>query len=166
MYRRILVPVDGSTSSMLGLRHALGLAKDQHARVRLLNVLDEMAVLPMMYGYPADIGTVLESMRAAGKKAIDEGRELARKANVEADTALVEAHGRVVSKAILDQAKKFRADLIVMGTHGRRGLNRMILGSDAERVLREADVPLLLVRANGVTKKRTKRSSGAKTTRR
>jgi nucleotide-binding universal stress UspA family protein len=145
---------------MLGLRHALGLAKDQQARVRLLNVVDEMAVLPMMYGYPADIDTVLDSMRAAGRKAIDEASELAKKADVQADTALVEADGRVVSKAILDEAKKFGADLIVMGTHGRRGLNRMILGSDAERVLREADVPLLLVRANGADQKGMKRSAG------
>jgi len=157
MYRRILVPVDGSTSSNLGLKHALNLAKDQRARVRVLNVVDEMAVLPMMYGYPDDINTVIESMREAGKKAIDEGGALARKARVEAETAIIDAHGRVVSDAILEQAKKFRADLIVMGTHGRRGLNRLLLGSDAERVLRSADVPVLLVRGTGTEKARPKR---------
>ena len=149
MYRRILVPVDGSATSTLGLRHALDLAKDQHARVRVLNVVDERAIVPMMYGYPEDIGIVIESMRQAGKKAIAEGGALARQAEVEADTTIIDARGQFVSQAILDQAKKFRADLIVMGTHGRRGLNRLILGSDAERVLREADVPVLLVRGDG-----------------
>jgi len=146
MYRRILVPVDGSATSTLGVRHALALAKDQHARVRVLSVVDEMAVLSMIYGYPADVTTVIDSMRDTGKKAIAEAGALARKAGVRADTTIVEGRGRVVSQAILDEAKKFSADLIVMGTHGRRGVNRLLLGSDAERVLREAPVPVLLVR--------------------
>jgi nucleotide-binding universal stress UspA family protein len=148
MYRRILVPVDGSATSKLGLRHALGLAKDQHARMLVLNVVDEMALVPMMDGYPVDMTAILESMREAGSKAVEEGTTLATRANVKADAATVDSRGRVVSDVILDQARKFRADLIVMGTHGRRGLNRLILGSDAERVLREAPVPVLLVRGD------------------
>jgi nucleotide-binding universal stress UspA family protein len=61
MYRRILVPVDGSTTSMLGLRHALGLAKEQKARVRVLNVIDDMALVPMIDGYPgADMATLID----------------------------------------------------------------------------------------------------------
>jgi nucleotide-binding universal stress UspA family protein len=165
MYRRILVPVDGSASSNLGLQHALSLAKDQRARVRLLNVVDEMAVLPMMYGYPADISTIIESMQEAGKKAIEDGNALAKKAHVEADTAIIDARGRVVSDAILEQAKKFRADVIVMGTHGRRGLNRLLLGSDAERVLRSAEVPVLLVKGNGGERPGRKRRGARKTIR-
>jgi nucleotide-binding universal stress UspA family protein len=148
MYRRILVPVDGSATSKLGLRHALGLAKDQQARIRVLNVVDEMALVPMMDGYPADMTAILESMREAGNRALEEGGVLAKRANVKADTAIVDSRGRVVSEVILEQARKFHADLIVMGTHGRRGLNRLILGSDAERVLREAPVPVLLVRGD------------------
>jgi nucleotide-binding universal stress UspA family protein len=148
MYRRILVPVDGSTTSKLGLRHALGLARDQHARIRVLNVVDELSLVPMMDGYPADITAVLESMREAGKKAVEEGSALAAKADVRADTAVVESRGHSVSDVILDDARKNRADLIVMGTHGRRGFNRLLLGSDAERVLREAPVPVLLVRGD------------------
>jgi nucleotide-binding universal stress UspA family protein len=165
MYRRILVPVDGSTSANQGLQHALKLAKDQHARVRVLNVVDEMAVLPMMYGYPDDISVVIDSMREAGKQIIEDGGALAKRAHVQADTAVVEARGRVVSDAILEQARKFHADLIVMGTHGRRGLNRLLLGSDAERVLRSADVPVLLVKANGVEPQVTKRRATRNTTR-
>jgi nucleotide-binding universal stress UspA family protein len=147
MYRRILVPVDGSATSKLGLRHALGLAQDQHARIRVLNVLDELVIVPMMDGYPAaDNASLIESMRLTGEKALGYARALAAKAGIPADTVLVESRGRTVSDAILDAAHAFRADLIVMGTHGRRGFNRLILGSDAERVLREAPVPVLLVR--------------------
>jgi nucleotide-binding universal stress UspA family protein len=155
MYRRILVPVDGSSTSKLGLQHALGLAKDQHARVHVLNVVDELAIAPMMDGYPeVDMSMLIDSMRATGEEAIEEGRTHAAKANVEATTAIVDARGRAVSDVILDHAKKCRADLIVMGTHGRRGLNRLLLGSDAERVLRKAPVPVLLVRG-AKTKRRS-----------
>ena len=149
MYRRILVPVDGSSTSTLGLKQALGLAKDQRARVRVLNVLDEMVFASAMDPYgAADMSALLESMEATGKKAIGAAAALAKKSKVTADTAQVQSHGRYVSEVILDNAKTWRADLIVMGTHGRRGLNRLLLGSDAERVLREASVPVLLVRGD------------------
>ena len=94
------------------------------------------------------MSALLESMEATGKKAIGAAAALAKKSKVTADTAQVQSHGRYVSEVILDNAKTWRADLIVMGTHGRRGLNRLLLGSDAERVLREASVPVLLVRGD------------------
>ncbi|MGZ5228454.1 MAG: universal stress protein [Burkholderiales bacterium] len=157
MYRRILVPVDGSTTSKLGLRHALGLAKDQSARVRVLNVVDELAIAPMVDGYPADMTMFIESMRETGKKALDEAAALAKKAGVKADTAMVDSRARHVSYVILGDAKAFRADVIVMGTHGRRGLNRLLLGSDAERVLREAPVPVLLIRGEQAKRNRMRK---------
>jgi nucleotide-binding universal stress UspA family protein len=149
--------VDGSATSKLGLRHAVGLAKDQRARVRVLNVIDEVAIAPMIDGYPADMTRFIESMREVGRKALDEGAALAEKAGVNAGTAMVDARGRHVSDVILSDARKFRADLIVMGTHGRRGLNRLLLGSDAERVLRDAPVPVLLVRAQQPKRTSTRR---------
>jgi nucleotide-binding universal stress UspA family protein len=159
MYRRILVPVDGSATSKMGLRHALGLAKDQRARVRVLNVLDDLALAPVIDGYPAaDMTMLIDSMKASGRKALDESVALAKKSGVSADTAMIEARGRAVSAAILEDARKFRADLIVMGTHGRRGLNRLLLGSDAERVLREAATPVLLVRHQRAQRGRKRRT--------
>ncbi len=147
MYRRILVPVDGSSTSKLGLRHALGLAKDQRARVRVLNVVDDVVLASMADGYSVDMTQIIDSIREAGRKTLDESAAAAAKAGITADTALVEARGRAVSDVILGDARKSRADLIVMGTHGRRGINRLLLGSDAERVLREATVPVLLIHA-------------------
>jgi nucleotide-binding universal stress UspA family protein len=66
---------------------------------------------------------------------------------VKADIRMLDSHALRVCDVIVDEAKKWRADLIVMGTHGRRGMTRMLLGSDAEGVLRNTPVPVLLVRA-------------------
>ena len=159
MYRRILVPVDGSATSKAGLRHALGLAKDLRARVRVLNVLDTLGFAPMLDGYSvADITVLIDSMKASGRKTLDEAIALAKKSGISADVAMMEGRGRAVSGAILEDAGKFRADLIVMGMHGRRGLNRLLLGSDAERVLREAPMPVLLVRQQQPQRRRARKA--------
>ena len=153
MYTRILVPIDGSPTASLGLDEAIGLAADEHARLRLLNVIDEGILLPALYAYPiGDPGDVIDSLRVSGKKALTAAAARAAKRGVATESAQLESHLHPVSDAILADARKWRADLIVMGTHGRRGLNRLILGSDAERVLRDAPVPVLLVR--GVQAKR------------
>lgn len=161
MYRRILVPVDGSSTALLGLRHALGLARDERVRLRVLNVVDEMIIATAIDGYAAaNTAQLLESLRETGEKALADAAALARKAGVKFDTEMVEARGQPVSAVILDQARSWRADLIAMGTHGRRGLNRLLLGSDAERVLREAPVPVLLIRGDeAATRTRRKRAT-------
>lgn len=155
MYRRILVPVDGSVISTLGLRHAIALAKSQRARLRVLNVLDEKLIVPALGGYSeADVKAILSGMSAAGRDAVEDAAALASKSGVKPETAVVEGRGRLVSEVIVGDAKRWRADLIVMGTHGRRGFNRLLMGSDAERVLSDAPVPVLLVR-RGKAKPRT-----------
>ena len=155
MYRRILVPVDGSATSKLGLRHALGLAKDQHARIRVMNVLDDLALAPMLDGYPVDITMLIDSMKASGDKALDEAIRLAQKAGVNAERAMVEGRGHLVSDTILADAKKFRADVIVMVRRPAR-LEPPADGRDAERVLRESHVPVLLISARNANHRRVK----------
>src|SRR5687768_11740374 len=156
MYRRILVPVDGSSTSTLGVEHALKLAKDQHALVRVLNVLDDTYMMPAVDAYPvADMSFLLESVKATGEKALSDALALAQRSRVKAEKAMVECRGRRVSDVILEHARKWRADVIVMGTHGRRGLNRLLLGSDAERVLSETKLPVLLVRADSARRRST-----------
>jgi nucleotide-binding universal stress UspA family protein len=159
MYRRILVPVDGSATSKLGMKHAVGLAKDQRARLRVLNVVDELALAPMIDGYGVtDMTILIDSLKASGQKALDESVAIAQKGGVRAEAAMIEARGHAVSDAILADAKKFGADLIVMGTHGRRGMNRLLLGSDAERVLRDSPVPILLIREQQSKRRRARRA--------
>lgn len=146
MYRRILVPIDGGPTSMRGLEHALALAKVHGARVRVLHVLDERFYVPAVSGFPVNADAMFESMRASGRDALADAASRARAAGVEAETSMIESADRYVSEMIVDDARNSGADLIVMGTHGRRGLNRLLMGSDAERVLQATPVPLLLLR--------------------
>ena len=163
MYSRILVPVDGSATSLLGLKHAIGLATDEHAQLRLLNVVDESILIPAVYAYPSgDTADLIDSLRVSGRKALAAAAARAAKRGVDAERAQLESHLQPVSDAILAEARKWQADLIVMGTHGRRGLNRLMLGSDAERLLRESPVPVLLVRgvqSKTSARKRRRRSA-------
>ena len=148
MYRRILVPIDGSPTAMQGLNEAMRLATDQQARLLVLNVVDELGVLQSvdMYGVSL-MDEVIEGLREGGRKTLDEAEALTRRRRVKAEFRLVDSRTSRVCDVIVDAAKKWRADLIVMGTHGRRGVTRMLLGSDAEGVLRGAPAPVLLVRA-------------------
>ena len=147
MYQRILVPVDGSHTSTLGLREAIRIAIDQRATLRLIHVVDELVVAQNFEGY-INTGELIDALRDAGKQALAKALALARKHDVRAETSLFESLGGRVSELIVKEAKKWRADLIVMGTHGRRGVTRMVLGSDAEDVLRTTPIPVLLVRSH------------------
>ena len=143
-YKRILVPVDGSPVSSLGLKEALKMARDSGAKVRLLHVVEEFSAY-MAPDLAGSIGPVLDSLRTAGKRRLAGIERRVRAAGFDPSTALVEDFAGRVADAIIDEAKHWRPDVIVMGTHGRRGVKRMLLGSDAELVIRYSPVPVLLV---------------------
>ena len=145
MYRKILVPVDGSPTSARGLREALALAKDQGAKVRLVHVVDEGLAIGIA---EAGIGfeELIEGLVKSGRAILERARRSAEKRGVRAEGVLYEKMAGTAADSILRDARKWGADLIVMGTHGRRGLRRVVLGSDAEQVLRMTTVPVLLVR--------------------
>jgi nucleotide-binding universal stress UspA family protein len=145
MYRRILVPIDGSKTAARGLSEAIRLAKDQGAKLRLLHVVDKMAIIGVTEA-GMDPGPVLARMARGGRALLERARKTANKRGVGVDTAFYEPVAKRVADTVLSEAKKWRADLIVMGTHGRRGVRRLVLGSDAEHVVRLAEVPVLLVR--------------------
>jgi len=146
MYRRILVPIDGSRTAARGLREAARLAKDQRARVRLVHIVDETMVLGLGEA-GIDLRPALAGLARSGRALLERTRRQAKKLGIAAETAFYESIARRPADAILREARKWRADLIVMGTHGRRGVRRLVLGSDAEQVVRLAEVPVLLVRA-------------------
>ena len=146
MYKRILVPVDGSEPSSRGLQEALKLAKEGRCAVLLLHVVDELIITATPEAV-YDATAVIDSLREAGKAVLEESAEVARRAGVKAQTELVECLGGRAADIIIDRAQKWKADLVVLGTHGRRGLRRLVMGSDAEQVVRMAAVPVLLVRA-------------------
>lgn len=146
MYRRILVPIDGSEASALGLAEAIKLAKGQGGAIRLVSIVSEVV---MVSGVEAGIGiaTLMEALRLSHKQLLEDGAASVRAGGVEVDSELDESFGSHVGTKILQHASAWPADLIVMGTHGRQGIRRMVLGSDAEFVVRHAPVPVLLVRA-------------------
>jgi nucleotide-binding universal stress UspA family protein len=158
MFRRILVPIDGSPTSRRGLDEAIALAKDQSARICLLHVVDERVVTQSfdatMYVPANYVDDFLKALRNQGRRLIARSEAKVRKARIRVDTVLVETLGGGVADTILAQAKKWKADVIVLGTHGRRGVSRLVLGSDAEGVVCGARVPVLLVRSPVSARKR------------
>ena len=145
-YKRILVAVDGSSASSKGLREALRLAKAGRARVCLLHVVNEFPAFAAMDGMGGAVVDLVPTLREGGKRVLAKAKAVAAKAGVPAQTLLRERIGGPAADPIVREARKQRADLIVLGTHGRRGVRRLVLGSDAEQVVRTASVPVLLVR--------------------
>lgn len=146
MYKKILVPYDGSQSSLRGLDEAVKLAKQMNATVRLAHAVNEY-FMDTGYGVPFITPDLINSLRKGGQAILDTAASKVRESGVKTETVLLDQIGTRVADLVLDQAQAWSADLIVMGTHGRRGLSRLALGSDAEMVVRSANVPVLLVRA-------------------
>jgi len=146
VYRRILVPVDGSPTSKAGLGEALRLARNQKARVRLIHIVDEVPIFSSAEG-GLNIEPVIESLKSGGKRILDQAAKLAAARGIKAETELFENATSRIADVLVARARRWRAELIVMGTHGRRGVNRLVLGSDAELVVRNSPVPVLLVRS-------------------
>jgi nucleotide-binding universal stress UspA family protein len=146
MYKKILVPIDGSDTAMVGLKEAVKLAEAQGSQLRLFHVVNEF-VLDYSYGAGLYGTNLIESLREGGKKTIQQAEAYVRQQGVAVDSVLLESIGGPAADLIVAQATEWPADLIVMGTHGRRGLRRLAMGSDAEGVVRAATVPVLLVHA-------------------
>ena len=146
MYQRILVPVDGSATAERALQEAIKLAAGK-AQLRLVYVVEEAYPLDAEGFAFIDYAALQEAVRKTGERALAQAAEKARKSGVTAQTALLEASGVRVASVIDDDARNWPADLLVIGTHGRSGLSRLLLGSVAEAVVRGATVPVLLVRA-------------------
>jgi nucleotide-binding universal stress UspA family protein len=144
-YRRILVAVDGSAAAGKGLREALRLAKEERAQLFILHVVNEYYAFASMDAAPPPVD-IVPMLREGGRKVLAKAEAAAAKLGIKPKTILRETIGGAAADAIVREARKQQADLIVLGTHGRRGVRRLVLGSDAEQVVRSASVPVLLVR--------------------
>lgn len=142
MYQRILMPIDGSPCSFQAVKHGLGLAKTLGAKVHFLYVLENLAqaiwIAPESVPYGLEL---LEDLKRAGEEALKKAQALAAERGVEATAELKEG---VPIPTIVEAAQGF--DLLVMGTHGRTGLDKLLLGSVTEGVLHRVSVPVLVVR--------------------
>lgn len=147
MYTQILTPVDGSGPSEAALRHAVRLAKEQGARMRIVHVIQD----PFWY-YAAgdvsgvDIAAIERAWRETGRAVLEASAAIAREGGADPELALLEEPGRATCDALVDEASRWGADLIVMGTNGRHGVEHLLLGSVAEGVVRLTTVPVLLLR--------------------
>lgn len=146
MYQRILVPIDGSPTSRKGLEEAIRLAKLTGGQLRLIHVVDELSLAAGMGAYAGPIEGWADELRDAGQKLLDEASAAAQAAGVAHDAVVHDNIGAPVTDVVLHEAQSWPADVIVIGTHGRRGVGRMLLGSSAETIVRAAPVPVLLVR--------------------
>jgi len=145
MYTRIMVPVDGSEASAQGLDEAIDLASHLKARMRLVHVIEPW-IMVTAETVADTIHQVAESIRSVGSALLEVCEKKVRDAGVEVDADLIETVGTSAGECIVNKAKEVHADLIVCGTHGRRGFRRALMGSDAEYIVRRSTAPVLLVR--------------------
>ena len=146
MYQRILVPVDGSSVAERGLQEAIGLAAELKARLYVLHVIGEFPLYVEMSS-AMSFDESMSRLRASGEDLLATAKSAALDAGVPAvDTVLLEISRGRIAEAIVEEAQKNGCNLVVMGTHGRRGISRLTMGSDAELVVRSSSVPVLLVR--------------------
>ncbi|MFT4905571.1 MAG: nucleotide-binding universal stress UspA family protein [Natronomonas sp.] len=138
MYDRILLPTDGSEASSRAIEQAIGLATETGAEIHALFVVEDIPYAPEMMD-----DEVAAQLRSVGEEALTAIREQAEEAGVDVVAALEEGAPHTT---IIDYSEAENVDLIVMGTHGRSGLDRYLLGSVTERVVRTAEVPVLTVR--------------------
>ncbi|APW37272.1 universal stress protein UspA [Rhodoferax koreense] len=146
MYKKILVPLDGSDTAERGLLEAMRMASELKATLVLLHVIDDFPMLVEMASVQAYEETMAH-LRSVGQRLLDGAQKSAEESDVAAETRLREITRERVGQAIVEEAGAAGCDLIVMGTHGRRGFNRVMMGSDAEFVARASTVPVLLVRS-------------------
>jgi nucleotide-binding universal stress UspA family protein len=144
MYKRVLVAIDGSETSNVALQEAVKIAKDHGSQLRLVHVVDlTMAYSAVEAPY---IFEYRKAMEEEGRKVLAECATLPRSAGVQCDSKCVVTFGKHVYEVIEEEAAQWPADLVVIGTHGRTGIRRLLLGSVAEGLTRISSKPILLIR--------------------
>ena len=143
LYDRILVPTDGSADGRRAVEHALALAAVHDAAVHALYVVDAASYAGT--GMEAGWAGIDDMLRSEAEEAVAEVESMAAAHETAVETAVVEGSP---GQTIVDYATETDCDLVVMGTHGRGGIDRLLLGSVAERVVRRSPVPVLTVRLN------------------
>ncbi|MFA1610594.1 universal stress protein [Halobellus rubicundus] len=143
MYERILVPTDGSDCADYAVEHAIDIAEQYGAELHVLSVVDSRDV---SHSAPAiSPQQVEETLRERAESVVEAIADRAADAGVEAVTVVEPG---IPDDVVVDYAVDNDCDLIVMGTHGRTGLERYLLGSVTERTVRRSAVPVLTVRAS------------------
>jgi len=147
MYQRIFVPVDGSSTSRRGLDEAIAIAKSTQGRLHLLHVVDDLPIVTeAVEGFTTSGTDIMGMVTDEGKDILAEAQAYVQQAGLNCDVTMRRTSKAKIYEQILQVALEWKADLIVLGTHGRTGAERLFMGSDAEQVVRHTDLPVLLVR--------------------
>jgi nucleotide-binding universal stress UspA family protein len=144
MYKQILVPVDGSQTALRAVREAVGIAKGFGSHLFLVHVMDPYPYLGASADYALGQADYLAAATAHANSALAAASDIVTQAGLAYESAVVDGHA--AEDGILHTLQTCGADLIVMGSHGRRGLEKLLLGSVTQRVLQEARVPVMVVR--------------------
>ena len=144
MFKHLLVPIDGSPTSQLAVDKAIGLARAFSSAVSILYVIDPYPFAGVGADFADGQTQYLAAATAGANEALAHARQSFEAAGIKASASLVEAHA--VWRGIIEAAEAGGADLIVMGSHGRSGIEKLVLGSVAQRVLSHAHQPVLVVR--------------------
>lgn len=147
MFKHILVPVDGSETSLAAVDKAIGLAKAFDSEVTAIYVIDPYPFTGVGADFAYGQDQYLGAAKAEANAAVEAVAQRLTAAGLKADTRIVEAHA--VWRGIADAAEAVGADLVVMGSHGRRGLEKLVLGSVTQSVLTQTQLATLVVRRNG-----------------
>lgn len=141
MYRKILLPTDGSEGAEVAVEHASEIAEKFDAEVEVLYVVDVRVSTPGEY-----LSTLKGQLRDEGETATSDIVEEMEIRGIEASSKVVNG---IPHKEINRHVDENDIDLVLMGTHGRTGLDRMLVGSTAEKVVRTCDAPVMTVRREG-----------------
>jgi nucleotide-binding universal stress UspA family protein len=144
MFNHILVPVDGSTTSQLAVDKAIGLAKAFGSRVTTIFVIDPYPFTGVGTDFSYGQAEYLSAATAEANAAIKAAKEQFEAAGVSVETSVVESHA--TWRGVVQAAESAQADLIVMGSHGRSRLEKLVLGSVTQAVLSHTHLPMLVVR--------------------
>lgn len=144
MFKHILVPVDGSETARKAAQKAAGLAKAFGSAVTVIYVIDPYPFTGLGSDFAYGQAEYLNAATAEAEQAIQAAKQALEQSGLAPQSKVVEEHA--TWRGILDAAKRTGADLIVMGSHGRHGLERIVLGSVAQRVLSHSHLPVFVVR--------------------
>jgi nucleotide-binding universal stress UspA family protein len=146
LYKRLLLAVDGGGTSDRALQEAIRLASNPQSVLRIVFVVDEAGIFTN--AELADRTALEKSWVHKGRLALHAAQRQAQAAGVKVETKLIETEnlGDALATAIIEESESWPADLVILGTHGRKGLKHLLLGSVAEGVIRDSQIPILLVR--------------------
>ncbi|WP_332813564.1 universal stress protein [Ramlibacter sp.] len=144
MFKRILVPVDGSETSGKALAAAIALAREGAGQLHLVHCVDELSYMGA-YEYA---GAIIDLVRANGTGILEQAVDTCRAAGIDAVSTFIDTPGQRLGASVAKLAVDWKADLVVVGTHGRRGVERVVMGSGAEQIIRMATAPVLVIRGS------------------